>query len=81
MAIDLNNKKMNIFDKGSAVPRCYWRTNKKTKKSASVLIKCGDCNEKVEIYYDEAYLEVNGVNASIEWWQMLIRELILKGGR
>ena len=35
------------------------------KKAPRYLLKCGCCNEKLEIYYDDKGLEINGVNGSI----------------
>ena len=72
----LNNKKLVVADKnGLCIPRCYWR-KAKCKKSTSVLIKCGDCDEKVEIHYDNDWLEINGVIASARWWKQLFEYLM-----
>jgi hypothetical protein len=45
-------------------------------KSPRYLLKCGCCNEKLEIYYDENGLEVNGVNGSIKDWQEILLPLL-----
>ncbi|MCL5073761.1 MAG: hypothetical protein M1308_23140 [Actinobacteria bacterium] len=45
-------------------------------KSRRYLLKCGCCNEKLEIYYDENGLEVNGVNGSIKDWQEILLPLL-----
>lgn len=73
----LNNKRMYITDtNGCSLPRCYW-SRRKGKESPSVLVKCGDCNEKVKIYYGKGTLEVNGVLASNRFWKTLF-EFLLK---
>ncbi|OIN98468.1 hypothetical protein COY52_03530 [Candidatus Desantisbacteria bacterium CG_4_10_14_0_8_um_filter_48_22] len=68
MKKEFRNKKLGIYQNGSSLPRCYWRKCGR-KKAPSVLIKCGDCDEKVEIYYDKYGIEINGINASVEWWK------------
>jgi hypothetical protein len=40
------------------------------------LIKCGCCDEQVEIYYDAQTLEINGVMASIENWREVLLPLL-----
>ena len=51
-----------------------WHKKGAGKQSARYLIKCGDCDRKLEIYYgDDEFLEINGVNASKkEWSEMLL---------
>jgi len=46
------------------------------KKMPSYTFKCGCCHEKVEVYYDDDDLEINGVNGSIENWRELLLPLI-----
>jgi len=36
------------------------------------LLKCGCCDEKLEIYYDDEGLEINGVNGSMEDWREVL---------
>ncbi|MGR3316995.1 MAG: hypothetical protein ACUZ8O_00725 [Candidatus Anammoxibacter sp.] len=48
----------------------------KDKTSPRYLLKCGCCEEKVEIYYDEEGLEINGVNGSIEDWKEILLPLL-----
>ena len=83
MKYDLNNKKFGT-------PRLYWSKYKpKTKKSPSVLIKCGCCNGKVRIYYDELeknkytkagykarFTEINGVIADNDFWKQLLKKIL-----
>ena len=46
------------------------------KKMPRYLLKCGCCDEKVEIYYDHDGLEINGVNGSIEDWREILLPLL-----
>jgi hypothetical protein len=39
-------------------------------------LKCGCCDEKVEIYYGDEGLEINGVNGSIEDWREILLPLL-----
>jgi hypothetical protein len=43
------------------------------------LLKCGCCDEKLEIYYDNEGLEINGVNGSIEDWREILLPLLRIG--
>jgi len=45
------------------------------------LIKCGCCNEKVEIYYGDGTLEINGVMGSAEDWGEILSPLLGVGKR
>ena len=72
----LKNKRLAVADEnGFCIPRCYWR-KAKCKRSPSVNIKCGDCDEKVEISYGNDWLEINGVIASTRWWKQLFEYLM-----
>ena len=46
------------------------------KKMPRYLVKCGCCDEKVEIYYDDEGLEINGVNGSIDDWREILLPLL-----
>lgn len=79
----LKNKKTYQVTKdffGCYFPRCYWKKAKGTL-SPRVLIKCGDCDAKLEIYYpeknkkDDDWFEINGVLAHKDWWKMLFKEV------
>jgi hypothetical protein len=56
--------------------RVYHRKGK-GKKSPRYLLKCGCCEQKVEIYYGDDGLEINGVNGSIEDWRDILLPLLL----
>lgn len=47
------------------------------KKSPRYLLKCGCCEERVEIYYGDDCLEINGVNGSIDDWRDILLPLLL----
>jgi len=40
------------------------------------LLRCGCCEERLEIYYDEEGLEINGVNGSLENWREILLPLL-----
>lgn len=46
------------------------------KKTPRYLLKCGCCEKKLEIYYDDEGLEVNGVNGSISDWREILLPLL-----
>ena len=62
---------------GPYTPRLYQRASQGTK-SARYLVKCGCCDEQVEIYYDKEELEINGVLASIEDWKSILLPLLVR---
>jgi len=37
---------------------------------------CGDCDQKLEIYYAEDGLEIGGVNGAIEDWREILLPLL-----
>ena len=73
------NHKMNHYRNGLPIPRIYHK-KAQDKKDARYLIKCGDCNESVEIYYGPAEngLEINGVLASKKDWRKILLPLLRK---
>jgi len=83
----LTNKKGGKLEGWCAMPRCWWSKKESTISSLKgprtfinnkVLIKCGDCDKKVVIYYsnkEENWLELNGVLASKQWWKELFKEV------
>jgi hypothetical protein len=56
--------------------RVYHR-RRKGKKSPRYLLKCGCCEQKLEIYYAEDGLEIGGVNGAIEDWRELLLPLLV----
>lgn len=61
------------------MPRLY-RRKARGKKSARLLIRCGDCNNQFEIHYgpDGQDLEIAGVLASIRNWRKILLPLLSK---
>ncbi len=41
------------------------------------LLKCGCCDEKLEIHYSDDGLEIGGVNGAIQDWQEILLPLLL----
>ena len=62
---------------GYPVPRVHHR-KARGKKSARLLIKCGDCDNKFKIYYgpDGEDLEIAGVLASVANWRTILGPLL-----
>lgn len=62
---------------GFPVPRVF-RRKARGKRSARLLIKCGDCDQKFEIHYgsEGEDLEIAGVLASIENWRKILLPLL-----
>ena len=67
---------------GYPVPQVYYR-KPRGKKSARLLIKCGDCDQKFEIYYgpESEDLEIAGVLASVENWREILLPLLKRSSR
>ena len=55
--------------------RVYHRKGK-GKKCPRYLLKCGCCDQKLEIYYAEDGLEIGGVNGAIEDWQEILLPIL-----
>lgn len=47
------------------------------KESPRYLLKCGCCEQKVEVFYGDDGLEINGVNGSVENWRDILLPLLL----
>ena len=61
---------------GYPVPRVF-RRKARGKRSARLLIKCGDCDQKFDIHHAEGEdLEIAGVLASIENWRKILLPLL-----
>ena len=62
---------------GYSALRVYHR-KAQGKKSARLLIKCGDCENKFEIYYNPGGedLEIAGVLGSVENWREILLPLL-----
>jgi hypothetical protein len=62
---------------GYPLPRVY-RRKARGKKSARLLIQCGDCDQKFEIHYKPGGedLEIAGVLASVGNWRKILLPLL-----
>lgn len=77
-----------IHDQGeSFLPLRLSRRKAHDKKSARILIKCGCCNERLEIYFDDKViheqslespntLEIGGVMGTIDQWRKILLPLL-----
>ena len=64
---------------GSYDIRVSHRTEQKRGKghiSPRYLLRCGCCDQAVQIYYDEEALEINGVHGSVENWREIMLPLL-----
>ena len=65
-------KRKNKFYDGSRFGqpqiRVYHRKGT-SRKSPRYLLKCGCCDEKIEIYYGVDGIEIGGVNGAVEDWR------------
>jgi hypothetical protein len=46
-------------------------------KSPSYVLRCGCCDQKVEIFYSDDGLEIGGVNGALEDWRDILLPLLL----
>ena len=53
-----------------------YRRRGRGKYVPRLLIKCGCCDEQVEIYHDSNTLEINGVIAPLENWREVLLPLL-----
>ena len=71
------NKKMGIYEKDGGAKLRIWHRKQRGIGSARYLIKCGDCDSKLEIYYgDDVFLEIGGVHASKKEWKKILLPLL-----
>src|SRR5712691_5856863 len=77
-----NRKLVQRRADGYSALRVYRREGR-GKKSPRLLIKCGDCDEKFEIYYDPKGwdLEIAGVFGSVANWREVLLPLLKKPAR
>lgn len=70
-----NQRMLQQRPEGTNALRIYHRKAHGTQ-CARYLVKCGCCEERVEIYYDDDELEINGVNGSIADWSAIFLALL-----
>lgn len=71
----LNRKMLQPHPGGEYALRVYDRAPHRYL-AARRLVKCGCCDQSVEIYHCEESLEINGVNGSIQNWRELLLPLL-----
>ena len=71
------NRKMNQVDENRDLLLRVSHRKSRGNKAPRYLIKCGCCDESVEIYYDGYGLEINGVNASLRQWRKILLPLLI----
>jgi hypothetical protein len=76
MKLCRKNKVYDTSKYGQPQIRVYHKKGVR-KKSPRYLFKCGCCEQKLEIYYSEDGLEINGVNGAIQDWRDLLLPLLL----
>jgi hypothetical protein len=70
------NKRIGIPDGNEGWKlRVYERKGTSTR-SPRLLVKCGCCDNSVEIYHDEYGLEIHGVNATRQEWLKVLGPLL-----
>jgi len=72
------NQKMGRYDNGIPIPRVYFRKGT-GKKSSRCLIKCGDCDSSLKIYFgsvEDVDLEINGVLTTKKEWKRILLPLL-----
>lgn len=70
------NKKLVQDDEQGYGKLRVWHRGPRRKQSPRLLVKCGDCDSKFEIYYDGDDLEIAGVFASKREWRKFLGPLL-----
>ncbi|HNO76539.1 MAG TPA: hypothetical protein PKN33_00640 [Phycisphaerae bacterium] len=75
------NKKLCVDDgEGGWKLRVYQRIERGVE-SDRLLVKCGDCHEKIHICYDDTYgMQIEGVFASFAEWRRVLLPLLYPKG-
>ena len=71
----MNRKLAHTRPDGYFEIRSFHR-GKQGKRDPRFLLKCGCCDGKLEVYYGEDSLEINGVMGSVENWRELLLPLL-----
>jgi hypothetical protein len=74
------NRFYNTARFGQPEIRVYHKKGSR-KKTPRYLLKCGCCEQKLEIYYADDGLEIGGVNGAIDDWREILLPLLLIGKR
>jgi len=71
-------RKNRIYDTerfGQPQIRVYHR-KRSDNRLPRYLLKCGCCEQRLEIYYGDDFLEIDGVNGAIEDWREILMPLL-----
>ena len=71
-----NNKFYDSSRFGQPQIRVYHKKGRR-KTSPRYLLKCGCCDQKLEIHYGEDGLEIGGVNGVVEDWREILLPLLM----
>ena len=61
-----------------------YHKKRRERRGPRYLLKCGCCDEKLEIHYGDDILEIGGVNGAIDDWREILLPLLqldFAGGR
>ena len=72
------NTKLGVYEECGGAKLRIWHRKQKGIDSARYLIKCGDCDQKLEIYYgdEDTFLEIGGVHATLNEWRKILLPLL-----
>lgn len=80
MEVPIQRKKYSPLHEGElalvVTHRKPYRKSKNTIVSGRYLVKCGDCGERIEIFYGDGALEIGGVYGSIQNWREILLPLL-----
>jgi hypothetical protein len=71
-----DNKKLGQRLSGGGWKLRVYRRKPKAKIAGGMLIKCGCCDKRLEIYDMDGFLEINGVCAPVESWREVLLPLL-----
>jgi hypothetical protein len=77
--IPLQRRTAVLRPEGDCAIRVSHRAERKRSQghiSPRYLLRCGCCDQAVQIYYDKDGLEINGVHGSIENWREILLPLL-----
>jgi hypothetical protein len=73
--IPLNRRLGQSRPEGGFALRVYHQ-KEQDKRMPRYLVKCGCCDQRLEIYYSPDGLEINGVYATVENWREILLPLL-----
>lgn len=73
--VPLNKRLYRSRPEGGCAVRVYHRKGS-ARRGPRYILKCGCCDQKLEIYYGDGTLEINGVMGSVENWREILLPLL-----